>query len=109
MWTFEKRRFIVLILGLVGGWSGVWLGASVLSLIVALIFGGFPCLQHFILRCLLWRNGSAPWRYVQFLDSAVERILLQRVGGGYAFIHRALLEYFETKNSTTAEYKIHDR
>lgn len=91
--------------GLVGGWNGVWLGASVFGLIVALTFGGFPCMQHYILRWLLWRNGIVPWRYVRFLDYMVERILLHRVGGGYAFIHRALLEYFARNESTVVEYK----
>lgn len=80
--------------GLADGWSGVWFGAAVFGLVIALLYGGHPCLQHLILRCLLWHNGTAPWHYVRFLDSAVERILLHRVGGSYAFIHRALLEYF---------------
>jgi hypothetical protein len=35
-----------------------------------------------------------PWNYVKFLDYAAERILLRKVGGGYIFIHRMLLEYF---------------
>lgn len=35
-----------------------------------------------------------PWRYVDFLDFAAQRILLRKVGGGYIFIHRMLLDYF---------------
>jgi hypothetical protein len=35
-----------------------------------------------------------PWHYVRFLDEATERILLQRVGGGYRFIHPLFQEYF---------------
>jgi hypothetical protein len=31
---------------------------------------------------------------VRFLDHAAERILLRKVGGGYIFVHRMLLEYF---------------
>jgi serine/threonine protein kinase len=64
------------------------------GLIAALIAGAYPCLQHLILRLLLWRKDCAPWRYAEFLDFAAERILVHRVGGGYAFVHRALLEYF---------------
>jgi hypothetical protein len=45
-------------------------------------------------RSLLWRNGSLPWNYPRFLDYAAERILLRKVGGGYIFVHRLLLEYF---------------
>jgi hypothetical protein len=35
-----------------------------------------------------------PWNYPRFLDYAAERILLRKVGGGYIFVHRLLLEYF---------------
>ncbi len=56
--------------------------------------GGEACLKHLILRVMLWRNGSIPWNYAQFLDWGVERIFLQKVGGGYIFVHRLLLEHF---------------
>lgn len=55
---------------------------------------GFVCFKHLILRLLLWRSGSIPWNYARFLDYAAERIFLQKVGGGYIFVHRTLLEYF---------------
>ncbi|MEG4272719.1 MULTISPECIES: hypothetical protein [unclassified Microcoleus] len=51
-------------------------------------------IQHFILRFLLWFNGHIPWNYARFLNYATERMLLQRVGGRYRFIHRFLQEYF---------------
>jgi len=57
-------------------------------------YGGLDAWQHFCLRVLLWRRGIAPLRYVEFLDFAAERILLRKVGGGYIFVHRLLLEYF---------------
>ena len=75
-----------LIGGLIGGLGG--------GLIVGLESGGKACLQHFALRFLLVWNGSAPWSYPAFLDSAVDRLFLRKVGGGYVFIHRMLLEYF---------------
>ncbi len=80
--------------GLAGGMAGALFGATVFALIIALLVGGHSCLQHLILRLLLWRNRFAPLRYVDFLEYAVERILLRRVGGGYAFVHRVLLEHF---------------
>jgi hypothetical protein len=52
------------------------------------------CLQHFALRVLLWRAADIPWDYTRFLDYCVERILLRKVGGGYIFVHRLLLEHF---------------
>jgi hypothetical protein len=46
------------------------------------------------LRVLLWREGAIPWNYPHFLDYAAQHILLRKVGGGYIFLHRLLLDYF---------------
>jgi hypothetical protein len=59
--------------------------------------GGGACLKHLLLRFWLFRNNCAPWNYVQFLDHAADRILLRKLGGGYMFIHRMLLEYFAAR------------
>jgi hypothetical protein len=56
--------------------------------------GGGVCIQHFILRFILYCNGYIPWNYARFLDYTTERVFLQKVGGGYIFIHRLLLEHF---------------
>jgi hypothetical protein len=74
------------LLGLVAG--------PAFGLFVGMYAGGEACLKHAVLRLRLIRNGSIPWNYVRFLDHAAERILLRKVGGGYAFIHRILLDYF---------------
>ena len=57
-------------------------------------------LQHFTLRFWLWRTGSIPWDYPRFLDYCAERILLRKVGGGYIFVHRLLLEHFASLDTT---------
>ena len=63
--------------------------------LIALIWGGGKaCIQHFTLRLILYRDGYIPWNYSRFLDYAAERIFLQKVGGGYIFIHRLLLKHF---------------
>ena len=83
-----------LVLGLLGELSfGLLLGLS-LGLVLGLVFGGHNCIQHLVLRIMLWRNGFAPLNYVRFLDYAAGRIFLRKVGGGYIFVHRLLLEYF---------------
>lgn len=56
--------------------------------------GGEACAKHGILRFILVCQGRIPWNYARFLDYAAERIFLQKVGGGYIFIHRLLLEHF---------------
>ncbi len=44
---------------------------------------------------MLHRKGYLPWKLVPFLDYAAEDLgFLQKVGGGYMFIHRYLLEHF---------------
>ena len=58
--------------------------------------GGHAYLKHYVLRFLLWHNDYAPWNYIRFLDYAAERVLLRKVGGGYIFTHRLLMEYFAT-------------
>ncbi len=56
--------------------------------------GGEACVKHFILRVILYFNSYIPWNYTRFLDYATHLIFLQKVGGGYIFIHRLLLEHF---------------
>ncbi len=51
-------------------------------------------IQHQVLRRQLQRAGAVPPRYERFLDFAADHVLLQRVGGGYRFIHALLLDYF---------------
>ncbi|MEP0751089.1 protein kinase [Trichocoleus sp. Lan] len=74
------------------------------GLIIGLFFGMFAageaCVKHFALRVILYSNGYIPWNYTRFLDWATERILLQKVGGGYIFVHRLLLEHFTQKSNT---------
>lgn len=60
----------------------------------SLHFGGFAVFKHLILRFLLWRYNYAPLNYINFLDYSTERLFLRKVGGGYIFIHRMLMEYF---------------
>ena len=72
---------------------GLLVGVST-GLAMSLLRGGTACLRHGVLRLLLWSSGAIPWNYAHFLDFATERILLHKVGGGYIFIHRLLLEYF---------------
>lgn len=58
----------------------------------ALRYGGIALISHFTLRYILYRNGDIPWNYIRFLDYAADRIFLRKVGGGYIFIHRMLME-----------------
>ncbi len=60
--------------------------------------------HHFILRFVLHANNLLPWKLIPFLDHCVDLIFLRRIGGGYIFVHRLLMEHFaemyvETPNS----------
>jgi|GEM_PF-872338 DNA-binding SARP family transcriptional activator len=58
-----------------------------------LFFGGLACLQHAVLRLLLWRAGLVPLRLVRFLEHAASLLLLRKVGSGYMFMHGLLQEH----------------
>jgi hypothetical protein len=91
--------------GLVDGSFGVLFGGAIFAVILGMLNGGQACLQHLLLRALLWWNNCAPWHYVRFLDYAAERILLRKVGGGYLFVHRLLLEYFAAQYASTVAHR----
>jgi hypothetical protein len=80
--------------GLIDGLiNGLALSLTI-SPFVALGVGGRASIQHLLLRLLLYRNNYIPWNYARFLDYCTERLLLQRVGGRYRFMHRLLQEHF---------------
>ncbi|WP_322695398.1 tetratricopeptide repeat protein [Nostoc sp. DedSLP03] len=54
----------------------------------------FSDVNRFTIRFILYINRVIPWNYKHFLKYAKEIIFLQKVGDGYIFIHRLLLEYF---------------
>jgi hypothetical protein len=85
---------IGLIWGLIWGLIGGLTNGLTFGLIGGLIGGGSACIQHFILRLVLSYQGASPWNYAHFLDYAADRLFLQKVGGGYIFAHRMLLEHF---------------
>ena len=68
--------------------------ATLGGLLVFMAMGGLAVWRHSVIRLLLWRSQAFPGRAPQFLNDACARFLLRRVGGGYSFIHRLLLDYF---------------
>jgi hypothetical protein len=60
----------------------------------ALFLGGLDVIKHYILRSILYLTGQIPRKYSHFLDHANQLNFLQKVGGGYIFLHRLLLEHF---------------
>ena len=77
--------------GLIAGYAGAIYGIS-----RGFRFGGYACVYYWTNRVILARRGEAPMRYQRFLEDAEQRILLQRIGSGYAFPHRLLQEHLNT-------------
>ena len=81
----------------------LWTAIAVLTLAVpvgiyfavfgALWYGALDVCQHAILRVMLAARRIIPLRLPRFLDYGTRLIFLQRVGGGYRFVHGALLEH----------------
>jgi DNA polymerase III delta prime subunit len=83
---------------IVGLGVGLFGGLSV-GLFGALWYGGFDLIQHYTLRLILLIQGHTPRNYARFLDYSANLVFLQKVGGGYRFIHRLLLEHFAEMDS----------
>ncbi len=64
------------------------------GIILFLFFGGYTVIQHLILRLILYKERKTPLNLKMFLDHCVDLIFLRRVGGGYIFVHRLLMEHF---------------
>jgi hypothetical protein len=85
-------------------WSLLDLGLTVFLLII-FSFRFFArdkksiVLEHILLCWFFWRKCVVPWRYAFFLNDACERLLLQKQGRNYAFMHRLLLEYLAQRRS----------
>ncbi len=104
---FHFTNHNALLFGTIGtitlGIVGYTFGLSFFGMVVGLLFGlfspaGLACYQHyFILRIVLWGYGYMPWNYAQFMNYGTQLTFLQKVGGGYIFIHRYLLEFFAHK------------
>ena len=68
------------------------------GLLIGWYLGGTACVIHCGLRITFYYSRCTPWNYARFLDYAVEHGFLQKVGGGYIFIHRSLMKHFAQLN-----------
>ena len=70
-----------------------------ISLSLALYYGiiwagGLDLIKYCGFRLILGFSGIMPWNITRFLDYCTERLILQRVGNRYRFIHRLVQEHF---------------
>lgn len=82
----------------------VWTGngvlfATICAILCGLYYGGAASIRHFLLRLILFFSRSIPWNLSRFLDYCVDSAILRRIGGGYIFIHRSLLDHLAKRYS----------
>lgn len=82
----------------------LWLANAIhLGSDTVLSHGGIPFIQHLYLRYRLQQENAIPRNISHFLDYASLLILMRKVGGGYIFLHRYLLEYFANLKADKTE------
>lgn len=74
-----------------------------LGILGALFYGLADVIKHACLRLLLAASGRVPLDLVSFLDAASSRAILRRVGGGYIFMHRRMIDYFAAQSPRSKE------
>jgi uncharacterized tellurite resistance protein B-like protein/DNA polymerase III delta prime subunit len=86
--------------------------ASILGLCLIFNKAGDAVTKHIILRISLYFNGQIPWDFFKFLEYAKKSTFVNRVGGGYKFYHRIIMEHFASsepdpleKNLTQIKFK----
>ncbi|MGB3513769.1 MAG: NACHT domain-containing protein [Microcoleaceae cyanobacterium] len=87
-WGFTFGFIFTLVLGLYEGLISGAIGGLIGGLF------GLPGLRNLVMRIVLFSNGHIPWNYRRFLNYAASRLLLQKVGDRYQFIHHLLYEHF---------------
>lgn len=60
----------------------------------ALVLWASCGLQHLVIRGLLSASNALPWNLAHFLNFAADQLLIQKVGGGYRFVHEQVREQF---------------
>jgi hypothetical protein len=109
-WTYDDvlYRFIDWIINLFG-----WIMLSLIGgLFLGTYYGGRAVLQHITLRYLFERNGTLPFSdrdLIALLDHAASLLFLRRVGGGWIFIHRMLLDHLADKYEAEQNAKTADQ
>lgn len=85
------------LLGHVTSPSRAWLVGALCGVLLGLVrgfrLGGVACVHYWTIRTLLSRHQYAPVRYQTFLRDAEARVLLHRIGSGFAFPHRLIQEH----------------
>ncbi len=86
--TINTVEFLVMALAFITSFGLLF------ALNFGLKYGGYSVIKHYTLRLLLYYNNLLPWKLVPFLNHCANLVFLRRVGSGYIFVHRLLMEHF---------------
>ena len=101
--------------GLTDGLTDNLIGGFVAGIVFGLVFGLGNLISHYMIRYFLAKDGLLPFPWsslrkknrdrelIAYLDSMTDRWLLRRVGNGWVFRHRYLLEYFAERSAVKLE------
>jgi len=81
----------------VGTHFAVFMG--LMTLFSLAMTNGANIIGHYFIRLLLYFSDRIPLDLTDFLEHAAGLILLRKVGGGYIYIHRMLMQYFTSLES----------
>lgn len=90
-----------------GAAFGIFLG--IIGFAAGLYSGGNACLQHGLLRFALALSNEIPWDSTRFLDHTVNHIFMRKIGQGYIFVHRWLLDHFAKLEATKISKQFNNR
>jgi hypothetical protein len=65
-----------------------------LGLLMSLNFGLMSLIRHYLIRLILYLYDLMPGKLISFLDHASGLIFMRRIGSGFIFVHRLLMEHF---------------
>ncbi|MEB3339770.1 hypothetical protein [Okeania sp.] len=80
------------ILTLIWQWQLGLIGGAISGLIGGIL--SLPGIKKLVLRIILFSHGHIPWNYRRFLNYSASKLLLQKVGNRYQFIHYLLYKHF---------------
>jgi hypothetical protein len=75
-----------------------WTSGVFVTMLIGFIYGGTTLTLYGTLRLVQTLGERTPLLLARWLDRGVDRGLLRRVGGGWIFLHRSLLQYFARRS-----------
>jgi DNA polymerase III delta prime subunit len=96
---FLESLYMGLKWGIVGLATGLIFGFPFTGFFICLLMGwltrgGIAYIQYLVLRIVLLLSNATPYNYYKFLNYATEKMLLQRIGRRYKFIHNFVRDSF---------------